>query len=256
MAEFKLKIAGHTAAVTSLFESTPQYFRPYLTEDAPEFSLVTTREDIAFEQADLLEEAHRDGFRPRVFTDPFLERAAIQRAFAEFLFDYDILLFHGSAVAVDGEGYLFTAHSGTGKSTHTRLWREIFGSRAVMVNDDKPFLELRGDHIWLHGSPWSGKHGLDSNIAVPLRGLCILERGKDNCIHPAAPEDMLPMLQKQSYQPMDGTKKALFLKLVERLSRKAPLWKMACNRESAAAKMAYDAMRSGQNAPRHNGSGA
>ena len=86
MAHFIMKIAGHTAAVSSLFESTPQYFRSYLTEDAPEFSVTVTREDLAFEQADLLEEAHRDGFKPRVFTDPFLERAAIQRAFAEFLF--------------------------------------------------------------------------------------------------------------------------------------------------------------------------
>ena len=86
MADFHLKIAGHTATVTSLFESTPQYLKAYLTEEEPEFSITVTRENIAFEQADLLEEAHRDGFKPRVFTDPFLERAAIQRAFAEFLF--------------------------------------------------------------------------------------------------------------------------------------------------------------------------
>jgi len=142
-----MKIAGYTARVTSLFESTPQYFRAYLTDDPPEFFISVTRENIDFEQADLLEEAHRDGFKPRVFTDPFLERAAIQRAFAEYLFDHGILLFHGSAVAVDGEGYLFTAHSGTGKSPHTRLWQQAFGDRAVIVNDDKPFLELRQDSI-------------------------------------------------------------------------------------------------------------
>ena len=95
MAEFRLKIAGHTGTVTSLFESTPQYLKAYLTEETPEFAVTVTRENIAFEQADLLEEAHRDGFKPRVFTDPFLERAAIQRAFAEFLFSYNTLLFHG-----------------------------------------------------------------------------------------------------------------------------------------------------------------
>ena len=168
MAEFRLKIAGHTGTVTSLFESTPQYLKAYLTEETPEFAVTVTRENIAFEQAVLLEEAHRDGFKPRVFTDPFLERAAIQRAFAEFLFSYNTLLFHGSAIAVDGEGYLFTAHSGTGKSTHTRLWMQAFGNRAVMVNDDKPFLQLDEDRVWLCGSPWSGKHGLDANIRVPL----------------------------------------------------------------------------------------
>ncbi len=242
MAEFLLKIAGHTAKVTSLFESTPQYFKPYLTEDPPEFSITVTREDIAFEQADLLEEAHRDGFKPRVFTDPFLERAAIQRAFAEFLFDYDILLFHGSAVAVDGKGYLFTAHSGTGKSTHTRYWMQVFGNRAVMVNDDKPFLKLKDGRIWLHGSPWSGKHGLDSNIRVPLQGLCILERGKENHITGLCSEDALPMLRKQAYQPLEQEKAQAFLQLVSRLSADASLWTMACTKDPKAAEIAHGAM--------------
>ena len=237
-----MKIAGHTANITSLFESTPQYFRPYLTEDPAEFSVVVTKENIDFEQADLLEEAHRDGFRPRVFTDPFLERAAIQRAFAEFLFDYDILLFHGSAIAVDREGFVFTAHSGTGKSTHTRLWRQVFGDRAVMVNDDKPFLQLTQDGILLHGSPWSGKHGLDTNICVPLKGLCLLERGADNKITPVTAEVLLPMLRKQAYAPLDPMKVPRFLELTYRLSQQAHLWKMTCNKDPEAAQTAYLAM--------------
>ena len=242
MTDFSLKIAGHTAAVSSLFESTPQYFRAYLTQDTPEFSVTVSREDIAFEQADLLEEAYRDGFKPRVFTDPFLERAAIQRAFAEYLFDDNILLFHGSAVAVDGEGYLFTAHSGTGKSTHTRLWRQLFGDRAVMVNDDKPFLELRSDGVWLHGSPWSGKHGLDANIQVPLKGICILERGAENRIWPVTKEEALPMLQKQAYHPLDAAKESSFTALVNQLAETVSLWKMACNKNPEAAQVAFDAM--------------
>ena len=244
MTEFLLEIAGHTAAVTSCFESTPQYFRPYLTEKAPEFAIQVTREDISFEQAQLLDEARREGFRVRVFTDPFLERAAIQRKFAEYLFDFDILLFHGSAVAVDGEGYLFTADSGTGKSTHTRLWRQVFGDRAVMVNDDRPFLELRQEGVWLHGAPWSGKHGLDSNIAVPLKGICVLTRGVENHIQRAEPEAVLSMLQKQSYRPGAESKYPRFLELVEVLSRQVPLWQMACNRQPEAAEIAFRAMSS------------
>ena len=238
-----MKIAGHTARINSLFESTPQYFKAYLTEEPPAFSVTVTREDIAFEQQDLLEEAHRDGFKPRVFTDPFLERQAIQRAFAEYLLDFDTLLVHGSAVAVDAEGFLFTAHSGTGKSTHTRLWRQVLGERAVMVNDDKPFIQLSGSGALLYGSPWSGKHGLDCNLCVPLRGICILERGKENQILPLSPEDALPMLRKQSYQPLDAAKEAAFRQLVEGLSQSVPLWKMACTKDPQAAVIAYEAMK-------------
>ena len=242
MAEFLMKIAGHTAKVTSLFESTPQYFKAYLTEDAPEFSVAVSREDIAFEQADLLAEAHRDGFKPRVFTDPFLERAAIQRAFAEFLFHHDTLLLHGSALAVDGNGYLFTAHSGTGKSTHTRYWQQLFGTRMVMVNDDKPFVTLSADGVILHGSPWSGKHGLDCNLSVPLRGICLLERGSENRIQRILPGEMLPMVQKQCYCPLDDSKHDTFRALTEALTNTVWVWRMTCTKDPAAAEVAYHAM--------------
>lgn len=239
-----MQIAGHAARVTSLFESTPQYFKAYLADVPSEFSVTVSREDLAFEQADLLAEAHRDSFKPRVFTDPFLERAAIQRAFAEFLFDRDILLLHGSALAADGMGYLFTAHSGTGKSTHTRYWQQLFGARVVIVNDDKPFVELTRDGAVLHGSPWSGKHGLDSNISVPLKGICLLVRGTENTIQRIPPEEILPMLQKQCYCPLDTDKHSAFLALTQRLADTVPVWRMFCTKDPAAAQVAYDAMSS------------
>ena len=237
-----MKIAGHVAAVHALFDSTPQYCRAYLTQDPPDFSVTVRGEDLVFEQAELDAEAAEEGFRRRLFTDPFLERAAIQRAFAEHLFDRDILLTHGSCVAVDGYAYLFTARSGTGKSTHTRLWREVFGDRAVMINDDKPFLQLRPDGVFACGSPWSGKHGLDSNITLPLRGICILERGAENRIHPTTAEEALPMLLHQCYRPLDNAKASHLEALVRALAQRIPLWKMECTKDPEAATIAHSAM--------------
>ena len=235
---FSMKIAGQVGAVTPIFQSTAQFFRAYLTEAAPDFSVTVKPEDLTFEQAELDEEARLEGFRRRQFTDPFLERAAIQRAFADRLLTFDTLLLHGSCVAVDGCAYLFTARSGTGKSTHTRLWREVFGSRAQMVNDDKPFLQLREDGIFACGSPWSGKHGLDSNVILPLKGICILERGGENRIRPMEAEEALPMLLHQSYLPPDTRARAL----VESLAQRVPLWHMACTKEPEAAHVAFAAM--------------
>ena len=242
MAQFRMKIASVTAEVTSLFGSTPNYFRPYLTEDAPAFTVTVKEEDLRYEQAELDREAEEEGFRFRVFTDPFLERAAIQRAFAEYLFDQDVLLTHGSTVAVDGKAYLFIARSGTGKSTHTRLWREQFGERAVMINDDKPFLQLTPEGVVAHGSPWSGKHGLDTNIAAPLQGICILERGGENKIAPIPPREALAMLQKQTYQPLEAEKEQKIWELLERLANSVPLWRMTCTKDPEAAQVSYRAM--------------
>ena len=98
------------------------------------------------------------------------------------ILDRNCVLFHCSAVAVDGKAYLFTAASGTGKSTHTRMWRQHFGGRAVMVNDDKPILRIKDDGIYVCGTPWCGKHGLQTNVEVPVQGICILGGGEKNMI--------------------------------------------------------------------------
>ena len=242
MADFCIEIAGQTAQIHSLFESTRDYCRAYLTDKSPAFFITVTQDDLQFEQDLYLAEAKEEGFRIRYFTDPFLERSAIQRKLAEQLLEHDILLLHGSAVAVDGQGYLFTAKSGTGKSTHTRLWREAFGSRAVMVNDDKPFLRFTDSGILLCGSPWSGKHGLDTNITVPLTGICILTRGAENSILPISASDAEAMLRHQSCPPLDPRRLPKYHALLSALLERVPLWQMACTKELQAAHIAHAAM--------------
>ena len=231
MAEFKIEIAGRVAAVQSLFDSTRDYCRAYLTEKEADFSVTVSREDLVFEQSELDDEADREGMRRRVFTDPFLDRAAIQRKVAEALLDWDTLLLHGSTVAVDGEAFLFTAECGTGKSTHTRLWRQVFGDRAVMVNDDKPFLKVTDAGVLACGAPWSGKHGL-------------LRRGSENYIRPISPEEAMDMLTKQCAAPMAPEKQPRFRGLLEALARQCPLWEMECTKSPEAALTAHRAMAS------------
>ena len=243
MIQFRMEIAGQVGEVRSLFDSTRDYCRKYLSEKEPAFLAEVKSADLEFEQADLRREAEEEGMRVRTFTDPFLERAAIQRKFAEFLFDKQVLMLHGSVVAVDGEGYLFTAKCGTGKSTHTRLWRQVFGERAVMVNDDKPFVRLEGEQVLVCGAPWSGKHGLEENITVPLKGICILERGTENRIRRIRPEEALPMLLHQSFCPEDPGKQETFRALTEELAARVPLWQMECTIDPKAPEIAWEAMR-------------
>lgn len=243
MAEFRIEIAGTVFRVTSLFDSTKDYCGRYLTEREADFTLTVSPAELVFEQAALDQEAREEGLKRRKFTDPFLERAAIQRKVAALLQSRNTLLFHGSGLAVDGKGYLFAAAKcGTGKSTHTRLWREVFGSRAVMVNDDKPFLRITPEGVTMHGAPWSGKHGLDSNIAVPLQGLCILQRGSENTIVPLAPEEAEEMLLHQCLLPGETEPDEPQRSMAAMLSRSVPLWRMTCTKDPEAARMAFRAM--------------
>ena len=241
MHEFVLDIAGFAIGVESLFETTGVYCREYWTGREPEFFVTVRREDLVQEQALLDAEADEDGLKRRKFPDPFLERSVIQRRVAEHLLKRDVLLMHGSTVAVDGRAYLFTAACGTGKSTHTRLWREVFGDRAVMVNDDKPFLKLTENSVIACGAPWTGKHGIGTNCRLPLGGICILRRGAENVIRPAQRDEVEGFLLHQIFQ-CEG-REALTKELADRLLSSVPLWEMECNKDHQAAEIAYGAMR-------------
>ena len=242
MEAFSMEIAGLVVCVQPLFQSTREYCRPYLTDKEPEFFVQVTGEDLSFEQMMLEREAVEEGLKIRKFKDPFLERSTIQRKVADQLVHRNTLMVHGSTVAVDGRAYLFTAPCGTGKSTHTRLWRELFGDRAVMVNDDKPFLQITSDRILAYGSPWSGKHGLATNVCVPLKGICLLHRGKENVIQRINSDSIIETLRHQSHTPLDASLVPNTLSLVDTLASKVTLWEMHCNKELEAAKIAYSVM--------------
>lgn len=245
MESFTMEIAGVAVGVQPLFFSTKEYCRPYLTERTPEFFVEVTPEDLSFEQTKLDQEADEEGLKRRKFTDPFLERTTIQRRIADYLLERDTLLLHGSTVAVDGKAYLFTAPCGTGKSTHTRLWRELFGERAIMVNDDKPFLQITPNGVLAYGSPWSGKHGLATNVCLPLQGVCSLHRGQENVISKADPEDLIPLLCHQAHEPIDKKLLQKTRSLVERLANMVSLWELSCNKNVEAAEVAHRAMSAG-----------
>lgn len=180
------------------------------------------------------------------FSAPYLETLAVYRKLAENLIEDGILLFHGSAVAVDGACYLFAAKSGTGKSTHTRLWRELLGDRAVVVNDDKPFLQISGTGVKVWGTPWDGKHHLSSNISVPLRAICLLERGEDNRMESISAKEAWPALWRQSYRPSDPQKLKRTLEMVDSLSKHTRLYRLHCTPDIQAARVAYETMSKGE----------
>ena len=242
MDAFTIQVAGLVTRVQPLFASTRDYCRSYLTDLEPEFFIEVTENDLIYQQELADKEALDEGLRFRKFTDPFLERATIQREIAHELLNRNTVLLHGSTIGLDGAAYLFTAPCGTGKSTHTRFWRELFGLRAVMVNDDKPFLQITPSGVFAHGSPWSGKHGLDTNICLPLKGICFLRRGAENEIRKARAEDHICELLHQCLIPEDAFGRATAISLVNTLSRMVPLWEMECTKDPLAALVSYQAM--------------
>ena len=238
----KIKIAEICFAVKSLHIATEKNFIDYLSDEDPVHDIAMSQEDIAFERAKSICRAQREGIPYMDSSDANLESIAVQRKITEALFAHNTLLFHGSVIAVDGNAYLFTAKSGTGKSTHTRLWRELLGERAVMVNDDKPFVSVGDQGIIVHGSPWNGKHKLGNNISVPLRAICILERGETNEIKQIPASKAIPMLIQQSSRPRNAELMPQYMKLLNDIACGVKFYRLACNMDPEAAKVSFEGM--------------
>lgn len=242
MIDFLIHIASLTISVAVNFESTEEYCKDFICDSEPDISVEITPSDIEYEREQFIRVSENEKGLSSVRPDSYLEIIALQRKITEALLAHNTLLFHGSAVAVDGKAYLFTAKSGTGKSTHTRLWREMFGDRAVMVNDDKPFISVKDGQVIVHGSPWQGKHKLGSNISVPLCSICILDRCDKNSIEQISASKVLPMLIQQSSRPRTLQLMPKYMELLNEIAEGVRFYHLYCNTESEAARISYTGM--------------
>lgn len=266
MESFTIRLAGQLFTICPVCDYIREYCKDYIVADVTGQSGIAdgdteytssgvgdittesvtririTQSDIDFEREKSAREDIKEGIPIRQFSDAYLETLAVYRKIADHLLSCDTLLFHGSVIAVDGIGYLFTAKSGTGKSTHTRLWREYFGERAVMVNDDKPLLRITDSGVTAYGTPWDGKHRLSTNIALPLKGICILTRDTTNHIEPEEPHAVYPLIVQQTNRSLsaDGMKQTLCL--IDRMLNIVPVYRLGCNMNIEAARVAYEGM--------------
>ena len=236
----KYEMAGRIIEISSLYETVHAYCAEYRTEGTPDFGVEICREDIENEREHSAQIARAEGRDPYAPSDDYLEELAVYRKIAEKMPEYDTFLFHGSCIAVDGEAYLFTAKSGTGKSTHARLWRELLRERAVMVNDDKPLITVGEEGVLIHGTPYNGKHHLGTRITVPLKAICLLERSQDNWIRPVSRAEAFPMLLQQTYRPSDRIAMVKTVELLEKAAKLVRLYRLGVNMKPEAARLACE----------------
>ena len=159
------------------------------------------------------------------------------------LLKFNGMMLHASAVALGGRAYLFSGPSGMGKSTHTRLWEELF-PEAKVFNDDKPALRHVDGAWYAYGTPWSGKHGININLKAPLAGICFLRRGEKNSIRRLSGFEAASAIFSQTMRryipvvPLDA-----MLELVNRLVEDIPVFELTATKDPEAAILSYNTMR-------------
>lgn len=180
------------------------------------------------------------------YPEPFLEGLVVFRKLCDYALEHaDGIIFHCSAIMVDGEAYLFTAPSGTGKSTHARLWRELLKDKAVMINDDKPIIRRVDNEFYVYGTPWKGKHELGTNQRAKIKAICKIYQDKENKIERISSGEMLLTILNQTVRPTEEKKFDKLLAILDALLSSVNLYSLGCNISEQAARLSYDTMKRG-----------
>ena len=226
-----IRIADLPVGIENRYSYLAELCRDYLTDEKPLFTVSASDEDLA-------EEARISGIRNR----GCLESTVVYRAIARKLPYYDALVFHGAVLAEEGRAYAFTAKSGTGKTTHLRLWLSEFGDSVHILNGDKPILRYIDGTLFAAGTPWRGKENYGRCEMLPLDSIVFLSRGKENRIEETDPATTLFSFFGQIFMPEDPEAADLTLTLTERILSDARLYRLSCNMDPEAAHVARRAL--------------
>ena len=179
------------------------------------------------------------------FVEPFLLTTAIYRKLAEWLPLHNAFVLHSACFDVGGEGVVFAAHSGTGKTTHMLLWQKLLGEKMTIVNGDKPivrFFEDEPNIPYAYGTPWNGKERLGCNMRTPVKHICFIERSETNYVEKMQPSEIIDLIFNQVYMPKDPIAVANTMQLINRFINCCSIWKIHCNMDISAAETAYNAI--------------
>ena len=222
-----------------LVEYEPRYPRlasrseKYLAKDqsaSPDFVISVSEEEID------------EHIRKYEVTRDLAEYVLMGAVFYKVILDKGAYFLHSSAVEVDGTGYAFTGPCGAGKSTHSSLWRKYFGPRAIPVNDDKPVVRIINDTVFVCGTPFSGKHDINTNTMVPLAGICVLNQAKENSIIRLKPSEAMMVFMEQTLRCTEADKMAALLELLDVTLTKVPVYRLSCNISFEAVELAYSTL--------------
>lgn len=243
---FCLGLAGRIVEIHPLYDRCRSMCADYvIPEDGmdvePDFVVDIVPRNIKREN-DLSQKNSADGKGMYLYYDPgYMEYFAVHRKISERMPSFDTILMHGAVIAYHGNAYLFTAESGTGKTTHIRKWLDHLQD-AYVINGDKPFLWIADNGVTACGSPWCGKENLGKNCMVPLRAIVIINRGTENTIEEISYEAAFDTLIRQTYQPEETEQMKKTLELLRRMRGKVQFYRFFCNMEEDAFTVAYGAL--------------
>lgn len=231
----KILLADLVIEIDNKYDYLREFCNGYLySGDKPSDIFVKITDEDITAQRNAAEEEH---------TDEYLESIAVYRKIADEVLNFDAFVMHGTVVRVEDKGIMFTAVSGTGKTTHMLLWMKLLGiDKVTVINGDKPIIRFFDGVPYAFGTPWCGKEGLNTNDRVILSDICLIERGEKDEAFAATQLDVFSHFIKQIYRPSKTELINQTFDLAGKLFKYSNLRKFKCRKNLSAAKMAYGAI--------------
>ena len=199
-------------------------------------------EDILCEENNMQEDVWKEEGMHRSYDPALLEAVAVHRKIATALPFYDTFLMHGSVVAYNDKGYMFTAASGVGKTTRSLLWLNEFPG-SFIVNGDKPFIQVRNNSVLAYGSPWAGKENYSTNTSVPLHAVFFLERledGECDSLIELGEHEILPQLLQHCFKPQDVYAFKRTILLLTKMQKHVKFYRFRSSPTTESVRMAWE----------------
>ena len=157
------------------------------------------------------------------------------------LLPFNRCVFHGTAFLWHDKAWLFSAPSGTGKTTQFRQWRRLYRDEVKIINGDKPILQFCDDGtIMVHPSPWKGKERMASMLKAPLGGIIYLQQGKENTIERMDSLDAAEPIYRQ-FLFLPETEEAVrrVCRMEDKLLRNIPVWELVNKGDAQSAELTH-----------------
>ena len=230
-----IEIAGLTVEINHEYPNVRHHCGDYLADASSACDIIARASDEQIDRESI--ESERVNGHP--FSRGYVEDVCLYRSIAEQLPHFDAFVFHGAAVNIDGEGFIFTAPSGTGKTTHIKLLMENYPNRVSIINGDKPIIRFFPDGVYVCSTPWAGKEDMKQNTRSKLRGICIVRRGKSNSIRRIEPSAFFGEIIHQVYLPIGSDASEKTFDLMNILGARVNFYLLECNISPEAAQTSF-----------------
>ncbi len=243
---FRLELANQIIEIHSLYKKCQEMCGDYVLMQKqytkPDIEIDIVLRNILRENDMSQDKDYLEGEGQYLYNDPgYLEYFVLHRKISEVMPLHSVILMHGSVVSYEGWGFMFSAPSGTGKTTRAKMWLDVFEG-SFIVNGDKPLIKVNDNAAYAYGTPWSGKENLNRNVGVPMRAIFLLERTDENeksSLQKVSKSEAFLSLLQQTYKPQNGQALTNTLSLIKQLVEVVNIYRFRSALSTEAIMMAW-----------------